>query len=103
MEQLLEHGPQAGAEVGELVDRRGGRGREAPLGDQAGGFKRAQALGEDVRADAREARLEVGVALGAQEEIADDEQRPALADDVERAGRGAELLVAAHTTRISAV
>src|SRR5439155_1104713 len=36
-------------------------------------------------------------------DLVDDEQRPALADDVERAGRGAELLVAAHTTRISAV
>ena len=44
--------------------------------------------------------MEVGVTeLLVLEELADDEQRPALADDVERVRDGAVLVVALQATR----
>ena len=55
----------------------------------------AQALGEDVRADVWESGAQVGEALGPQQQLADDEQRPALADDVERACDPAAVAVGA--------
>src|SRR5207247_3955754 len=47
-------------------------------------------IGEDVAGDA-EALLELLEAAQAQEAVADDQERPALADDLERAGDGAVL------------
>src|SRR5207244_1117386 len=51
-----------------------------------------QAVGQDVAGDAQ-ALLEVIEAAQAEKRVADDQQRPALADDLERAGDRAVLSV----------
>jgi hypothetical protein len=77
--------------------------REAVCGDvaravtplyEAFGFHLLQSLGEKIGRDAGETAQELGVALGPEQEIADDEQRPALAQYVEGAGEAAVLVVA---------
>ena len=55
----------------------------------------AQALGEDVGAQDSEAGAQVGEALRAEQQLAHDEQGPALADEVERAGDPAAVAVGA--------
>ena len=56
-----------------------------------------EAGGEDVRAAADEVGVEVGVAeLLVLQELPHDQERPALADDVERVGDRAVLVVAPH-------
>jgi hypothetical protein len=76
----VKHLLELGAVLGQLVDHgRGGRRQFAPPHD-AGGLELAQARGEHVRADAREAEAQVRVALGPAEQLADDQQRPPLAD-----------------------
>ena len=69
--------------LGELVDPRAGGRRQRAAPQYSGGLELAQALGEDVGADVGQPRAQVGEALGAEQQLADDEQRPALADDVE--------------------
>ena len=49
---------------------------------------------EDVGWDAAEAFEQLGVAARPEEQVADDQERPALADDVERRPHGTEGLVA---------
>jgi hypothetical protein len=57
-------------------------------------LQRPQTRGEDVRADAAEAVEQFGVRARTEEQVAHDQQRPALADDVERRADGTEGLVA---------
>src|SRR5439155_14151982 len=83
------------AELGELVDGGGGRGRQAPAPDEPRALHRLQPRREEVCRDPRETVEQVGIALGPDEELAHDEQRPALADDVEGAGDHAVLVIAA--------
>ena len=85
--------------LGELVDPRSrGRGERAAA-DDARLLEVAQALGEDVGADVWESGAQVGEALGPQQQLADDEQGPALADDVEGACDPAAVAVRALRRR----
>ena len=87
-------GRSSSSVLGELVDPGGGRRRQRPLRDDSARLEVAQAGGEDVRADAGEARDEVGVALRAAHQLEDDQERPPLADQAERVGHRAVLVVA---------
>ena len=97
--QLAEHGRERPAGIGQLVDgdRRGAR--EGALLDDAVLLQAGQAVGEDVRADAGQPVGQVGEPLGAEQQLADDERRPALADDVERDRGRTALTVALHALR----
>jgi hypothetical protein len=77
----------------QLVDAGGGRRRQGPFGDDAGGLEVTQAGGEDVRPDSGQVPCEVGVALRACHQLAHDEQRPPLADQIERVGDRAVVVV----------
>jgi hypothetical protein len=57
-------------------------------------FEVAQSFGEQVGGDAGQCRAEVGEPLLSERELAQDQQRPAVADAVERGGDPAVLLVA---------
>ncbi len=96
--ELPQHGAEALTGGRQLVEGRGGRWQDRPPRDDAVRLEVAQALGEDVRRAAAEALEEVGVAQRTMLELADDEQRPALADEVEGIRDRAELVVGlAHT------
>ena len=58
-----------------------------------GGLEVAEPGREDVRPDSGQAFGEVGVALRPLHQLADDEQGPAVADDVEGVGHRAVLVV----------
>ena len=58
-------------------------------GDETGALEAFQALGQDVGGDVLGREEEIAEAGFTGEEVADDEQRPAIAEDVERAGDGA--------------
>jgi hypothetical protein len=79
--------------LGQLVDR-GGRWRRqfATLYD-ARLLEAAQALGDHVRAGVREAAAQVGEALWAEQQFANDKQCPALSDDVEGMGETTRLTI----------
>ena len=81
------------AALGQLVDARARRRRELAPAHEPGLLELAQALGEHVGAEARQAGAQVGEALRAEQQLADDQQRPALADDVEGARDAAAVAV----------
>ncbi len=81
--------------LAELVDVGGGRRGEPAARDEAGGLQVAQPRGQQVRGEPGQPGLQVGVALRAGDQLAHDQQRPALADQVERAGERADLVVGA--------
>src|SRR5207248_9648353 len=89
-QRLLERAPV----LGELVDDGRSRGRKGPPSDHTVALELLEAGGEHVRADPRQSAAEVGEALRAEEQVTDEEQRPALADEVERASDTAELVIA---------
>src|SRR5205807_10497831 len=84
---------QLEAVVRQLVDPGGGRWRQRLLRGDAGGLEVAEPGCEDVRSDSGQALGEVGVALRPPQQLADDEQGPAVADDVEGVSHGAVLVV----------
>jgi hypothetical protein len=90
--QLAHDGPESDAVGRQLVDLGGSRWRQAALDDDLTRLEILQARRQDVGADPRQRVGEVGVALGALQQLADDQQRPALADQLERVGDGAVLL-----------
>ena len=96
-------GPQDGLEapalVGQLVDGPRRRRRQLAAGHEATVLHLAESRGQEVRGDAGEGPIEVGETGGAGQQLADDQQRPALADDVECLSHGAVLAVRAfhHT------
>ena len=81
------------AAVGQLVDARARRRRELAAAQEPGLLELAQALGEHVGAQVRQAGPQVREALRAEQQLADDQQRPALADDVEGARDAAAVAV----------
>ena len=90
-----EHGLELAAPA-RSARRPGGGGRRQPaLAHDADLLELAQALREHVRARVREPGAEVGEALRAEQQLAHDQQRPALADEVEGAGDAARLAVCA--------
>jgi hypothetical protein len=62
--------------------------------EQAGGFEAPEAFGEDVGWDVLRGGEKVAEAVLASEEVADNEQAPAVADELKRAGDGAERAAA---------
>ena len=91
--ERVEHRRDLVAAVGELVDLRGGGRRELALADDARAPRGRAGAGEDVRARVGEPGAEVGEALGPEQQLAHRHQRPALAEDVERAGDPARVAV----------
>src|SRR5829696_5193968 len=92
----MQDGPQLAPHRRQLVHRRRRRRRQLALLDEAGGLELLQAVGEDVRPDSRQVVEQVGVALRPVHQLANDEQRPALADEAERAGDRAVLVITLH-------
>jgi hypothetical protein len=88
------------AVVGELVDGGGGRRRQRPLPDHARVLQPAKPRREDVRADPGQGAGEVGVALGPEQEVADDEERPPVADQIEGVRDAAVLVVGSLVHRL---
>jgi hypothetical protein len=84
--------PEVDALLAEAVLEALGALLVAPALEQALLGQALEAIGQDVAGDA-EAALEVVEAADAQEGVADDEQRPAVAEDLEGAGDGAVLVV----------
>src|SRR5436305_1361084 len=81
------------AVLGELVDQAGVElGAEAPANDP-GLLELVETGRQDARRDLGQARQQLVVPLGTKHEVAQDEQRPALADHLEGAGDAAELSV----------
>ena len=75
-----EHdGLELGAAVGERVDLGARRRWQLVAHHHPRGLEVAQALGEDVGAQVGQAGAQVGEALGPQQQLAHDEQGPALA------------------------
>ena len=83
--ELVQHRPELPARRCQLVDGRRGRRRQLPLLDEAGRLELLEPRGQDVRADPGQLVDEVGVPLRPVHQLAHDEQRPALADEAERA------------------
>src|SRR4029453_5889004 len=79
--------------LGELIDRDAGGRREGALADDSCLLESSQSLGEPVAPDRREDRQEVLEPLGTEQQLADHQHRPALAEDIQRAGERAHLPV----------
>ena len=60
----------------------------------------AQPLDEEIGGDACQAVLELAVARRANQQLADDEEGPAVSDQVEGFGEGAVLVVGTHADSI---
>jgi hypothetical protein len=90
-----DDGLEAGAELGKLVDLRCGRRGQPALVHDAGRAEVAQALREDVGAHVRQVDAQIGEALGPQEQLADDQERPPLTHDVQRTRDSADVAVGA--------
>src|SRR5262249_22553339 len=63
----------------------------------------AQPRGEDVGSDAAEAGQQLGVAARAEEQVAHDQERPSLADHVERCTNGTKRLVRERRRHLTGV
>src|SRR5207237_10848799 len=79
--------------LGELVGDAGGWSGQEAAPDDAGVLQLPEPGRQDVGWDPGEAAPEVGEALGTEEEVADHEQRPALAHQFQRVGQAAELAI----------
>src|SRR5687768_13719556 len=90
-----DHALEIRAPFGELVHPRGGGRREFAAADDPRFLQLLEALGEDVRADARQTGAEVGETLRTEDQLANDQEGPPLADEVEGVGRRASIFVAA--------
>ena len=75
------------------VDGAGDRRRQLLAVDEPGVLQLAQPVGQQVGGDAGQLGAQVTVAAGAADELAQDQQRPSLAEDVQAEGDGAVLLV----------
>ena len=71
-----------------------GAGEFGALG-QTACLQIAQPLGQDVRGDPPERGLQVGVALGAEQQLTDHQQGPPIAHQVEGPGDAAGVVVGA--------
>jgi hypothetical protein len=79
--------------LGELVDLPGdGRG-QLSSGDDALALEGAEPFGEELAADPWQAIDQVGEAARPRAQLPDDQERPSIADHVERPSQGAVLLV----------
>src|SRR5207302_10423708 len=86
--QLLTGGSQV---IGEAAPPR----RGSPL-DDAGARERGEALGQEVARDPRKSDLKLAETLAAVQQLAQDERRPALGEDLRATRDRAELAVVRH-------
>src|SRR5882724_9306785 len=88
---------------GELVYGGCRRGGEPAPGDDTAALELVEPDRQRVSADAGQSRLEIDKPLRPGEELTDDEQSPAFADDVERTGDRTVLIILAlrHGTRMT--
>ena len=92
--ERLDRRAQLASALGQPEQRRRDGGRGLLALDDSRLLELTQSIGEQVRRDPRQAAAQIGVAAGvAQQQLAHDQQRPAVADDVERLGETAELPV----------
>src|SRR5687768_4833678 len=95
MGEHVEHLAEPRAVLRELVDPRSGRRIELAAAHDPSLLERLQARSEDVRPAAGKSRVEVRVAkLVVFQQLTDDQQGPALADEVERMRHRTVLVVA---------
>jgi hypothetical protein len=71
--------------LGQLVDPRAGGGRELAAPHDARLFELPESVRDDARLGVGESCAQVGEALRPEQQLADHQERPALADDVEGA------------------
>jgi hypothetical protein len=96
--QHVHHRAELQSVLRELVDVRRGRWGEAPARHDSVTLELFETRGEDVRAAANEAGVKIGVPkLPVLEKLPYDQERPALAYDVECVRDRAVLVVALHT------
>jgi hypothetical protein len=87
--------------VGEVVERRGHRGRRRLSSYESVRLKLPQSIAEEVGGDAGQPGEQVGVAAPALEEkLADHQERPPIADGVEGLGDRTVLTVGTHVRRL---
>ena len=79
--------------LGEVIDPAGRRRRQEALAHQALGLELLQTLGQQRCPDPGQPLHQVGVAPRAHGQLAQEQRRPTLADDVESPGEGAVLAV----------
>ena len=77
----------------ELVDRGARRLRQHAFVQHLAGLKFLQALRQHVRAGQRQPGAQIGVALRAEQQLADDQQCPPFAHAVQRAGDAAGVVI----------
>jgi hypothetical protein len=78
---------------GELVDLSGSGRRQSAARDDPVALELAEPEAQNIGGNAREALAEIREPFGPERELADDEERPALPDQIERAGDPAVLVV----------
>ena len=79
----------------QLIDLDGGRRRQLPPLDDADALQTFEPLRQDVRADAGQARSQIGEAPPAEHQLTHDQQRPAFADEFEGQRRAAGVVIPA--------
>jgi hypothetical protein len=79
--------------LGQLVELSGSRWRKQPPLDDPVPLQLAQPEAQNVGRDPGQALAEIREPLGPERELADDEQRPALTDEIECASDAAVLVV----------
>src|SRR5262245_31691530 len=92
--QRHEHRSQAEPGLGQLIDDRGGRWRQTRLRYQAAFLEKRETLAENARADAAQPAAQITEALRPDQQLANDEDGPALADNLRRTRDGTELGIA---------
>jgi putative sterol carrier protein len=97
-DEAVDRLPQLGAPRGEGIHDGVALLGQLPF-DYPGGLEVPEAVGEQVRGHAGEALDQLAVAGGSDQQLADDEQIPAVTYYIERPGEAAELAVASTHTR----
>ena len=95
----VEHGAEVATVGGELVEHGRRWCRYTGSLDDPVGLEVAQASGEHVGADARQALDQVGVTARTEQQLSHHEQRPAVTDHIEGPRHPAELAVRLHADR----
>src|SRR6266508_2977412 len=85
---------ELGAIGGQLVNHTGRRPRQHAAAHDANLLELLQPGGQNIGRNAWQTLAQLGEALGPEDQVANDQQRPALAHELEGAGEAAELVIA---------
>src|SRR5699024_4370458 len=94
--QLEQDGFELGTPCGELVDRGRSGWAESPFVHDARLGELFEATAQDVRADPRQGLAQIRVAPRTEQQLPDDRQGPALADQIKSPGDPAGIAIGAH-------